>query len=213
LPCLALPRSPLPAFVYQWAGIERTAYLVQDCPDLVRTVLDLMEAQEEPVLDAVCRLAPPLVHFPDNLASDNLTGYYDRFLAGTHARRLDRLHRAGCKAAVHLDGRVQGLLPKLVAVGFDAVEALTPRPAGDLELEEIRPVAGSDAVILWGGVPGVLFAPPYTWRDMETHVRRLLRAWAGLPFVVGVADQVPPDGDIGYCLRIAELLDGGGAGP
>ena len=29
-----------------------------------------MEDQEGPILDAVCELAPPLVHFPDNLSSD-----------------------------------------------------------------------------------------------------------------------------------------------
>ena len=55
-------------------------------------------------------------------------------------------------------------------------------------------------------MPGVMFAPPFTWRDMEKHVRRLLDAWRGTRFIVGVADQVPPDGDIDYCRRITELV-------
>ena len=67
-------------------------------------------------------------------------------------------------------------------------------------------MAGSDSVILWGGLPGVMFAPPYTWKDMEAHVEKLVAAWQGTPFVVGVADQVPPDGDIGMVKRISEFL-------
>ncbi len=119
-----------------------------------------------------------------------------------------RLHESGIRAAVHLDGTVRGLLPKLTAIGFDAVEALTPLPAGDLEVEEIARLAASSPTILWGGLPGVLFAPPYTWADMEKHLARLLKAWAGRPFVVGVADQIPPDGRLDYCRRIADFCAG-----
>ena len=110
------------------------------------------------------------------------------------------------KCAVHLDGTVKGLLPKLVRAGFDAIEAITPRPAGDLEIEEIRDLAGGGPVILWGGVPGVMFAPSFTWEQMKAHVERLIDAWGQGPFVMGVADQVPPDGSIDYCRKIAELI-------
>jgi uroporphyrinogen-III decarboxylase len=209
LPCLGLPRSPLSALAYEWAGIEALTFLLLDEPDRVGQALALLEAQEMPVLEAVCKAAPPLVHFPDNLSSDNLTGFYDEYLAPTHRRRLAKLHAAGVKAAVHLDGTVVGLLPKLVASGFDAVEALTPRPAGDVDTAAMRALAGSDRTILWGGVPGVMFAPPYTWADMRRHVERVLELWKGQPFVLGVADQVPPDGDIEFVKRIAEMVQHG----
>lgn len=209
LPCLGLPRSPLSSFVYEWVGIEQATYLLADCEPKVAEALRLMAEQEDPIIEAVCNLKPPLVHFPDNLSSDNLTTYYDAYMRGAHSERLRRLHAAGVKAAVHLDGTVKGLLPKLVDVGFDAIEALTPMPAGDLSLDEIQRVAGSDTVILWGGAPGIMFAPPYTWPDMEAHVQRLLDCWGKRPFVLGVADQIPPDGDIRFCPRIAEMLENG----
>ncbi len=206
LPCLGLPRSPLSALAYEWMGVESLTYLLLDEPGRMRRALDLMEKQEQPVLDAVCAAAPPLVHFPDNLSSDNLSSLYDEYLAPVHRRRLEKLHAAGVKAAVHLDGTVRGLLPKLAAAGFDAIEALTPKPAGDLSVQEMDDLAGGAAVILWGGVPGVLFAPPYTWADMRRHVETVLESWQGRPFVLGVADQVPPDGDITFCRKIADLL-------
>jgi len=207
LPCVGLPRSPLPSLVYEWAGIQNAVYLLMDHPELTGRICALMEEQEAPILDAMCELAPPLVHFPDNLSSENLTSYYDEFLGPTHRRRIERLHAVGTKCAVHLDGTVRGLLPKLAAAGFDAVEALTPAPVGDVDLAEMRAVADNDRVILWGGVPGAMFAQPYAWADMAKHVEKLLDAWHGQPFIVGVADQVPPDGDIEFCRKISDMLE------
>ena len=207
LPSLGLPRSPLSSFVYEWAGLQTAAFLLADCPGKVAAVLRLMEEQEAPILEALCQARPLLVHFPDNLSSDNLAGFYDKYMAGAHIRRLNRLHDAGIRAAVHLDGTVRGLLPRLARAGFDAIEALTPFPGGDLTSLEIARLAGNDTVILWGGIPGILFAPPFTWEDMSAHLRRLLNDWRGRPFVLGVADQVPPNGNIDFCRRIAEMLE------
>ncbi|HEY3415282.1 MAG TPA: hypothetical protein VGM23_00230 [Armatimonadota bacterium] len=203
-----MPHSPLSSFLVEWAGIEDGNYLIADCDMTVREVMALLQAIEAPVLDALCELRPPLVHFPDNLSSENFTGLYDVWMAPTHQWRLDRLHAAGVPVAVHLDGTVRGLLPKLAMLGFDSVEALTPRPVGDIALAEMRQVAGNDTLILWGGVPGAMFAPPYTWADMERHIAELLAYWGGTPFIIGVADQVPPDGDITFCQRIAEMVAG-----
>jgi hypothetical protein len=207
LPCIGLPRSPLSAWIVEWAGVQNGSYLLSDCPEKCAALFESMEEQEQPILEAVCDLAPPLVHFPDNLSSDCMTRLYDDHLAGVHRRRIGRLHSAGVKCAVHLDGTVKGLLPKLTDSGFDAIEALTPKPGGDLEPEEIRNLADGRSVILWGGVPGIMFAPPYTWEQMESHVRRLMACWQGRPFILGVADQVPPDGNIDFCRKIAELIE------
>lgn len=206
IPAIAMPRSPLAALFYEWAGIENGVYLMLDNLQTVERIFEVMDEQEKPVIDALCAAEIPLVHFADNLSSDNFTGYYDAYMGPGHRRRIERFHSAGVHCAVHLDGWVEGLLPKVAAAGFDAVEALTPQPGGDLPVERMREVADDDKVILWGGLPGVLFAPPYTWEDMKAHLEKLRRAWQGTPFVLGVADQIPPDGDVSYCPRIAEIV-------
>lgn len=208
VPPAALPRSPLPSLFCEWAGVQNGIYLLMDFPDEIREALTLMEKQEEPIVEALIRVAPPVVHFTDNLSSDNLASLFDDYMAEPYRRRLARLHAAGIRCAVHLDGTIRGLLPKVAASGFDAVEALTPQPVGDVGLQEMRAVAGRLDLVLWGGVPGAMFAPPFTWRDMEAHVEKLLEHWTGTPFVVGVADQVPPNGDIEFVRRIAEMVRG-----
>ena len=208
VPPAALPRSPLPSLFCEWAGVQNGIYLLTDFPWKIREMLALMEQQEEPIVEALVRTAPPVVHFTDNLSSDNLASLFDEFMETPYRRRLARLHAAGIRCVVHLDGTVRGLLPKLAAVGFDAVEALTPQPVGDVGLHEMRSVAGRRDLVLWGGVPGAMFAHPFTWKDMEAHIKKLLEHWTGTPFIVGVADQVPPDGDIEFVRRISEMLKG-----
>ena len=206
LPSVGMPRSPLPAFIHEWAGVQNGTYMLFDYPDLVAEVLKRFEEQEQPIIEAVCRAGLPLVHYPDNLTSTQFTGLFARYMLGPYRRRLERMQAAGVASAVHLDGTVRGLLPKLAAVGLEAVEALTPQPVGDVGLAEMRSVAGNDRVILWGGLPGAMFVHPYTWDDMRGQLETLLREWQGGPFVVGVADQVPPNGDIDMCRRVSEMV-------
>ena len=206
VPAAGMPRSPLPAFFVEWAGVQHGVYLMMDYPDLVGRVLELLEEQELPIVEAICETKPPVLHFPDNLTSETFTSFFDQYMADAYRRRFEAFHDAGIACAVHLDGVVRGLLPKLAEVGFDAVEAVTPAPVGDVPLDEMRELAGNDNVVLWGGVPGAMFAPPFTWADMKQHVEKLLDCWEGTRFVVGVADQVPPDGDIDMCRKIAQLI-------
>lgn len=206
VPCLGLPRSPLPALITEWCGAVNACTLLLEHGDLVREVLACLEAQEQPVIEAVCGLAPPVVHFPDNQTSDIYTPFFEDFMRSCYRKRLQMLHAAGVRCAVHLDGTMRGLLPKLTAAGFDAVEALTPAPAGDAPVEDLRALSGSGVVVLWGGVPGALFAQPYAWADMQAHVEHTLQCFQGQPFILGVGDQVPPNGDLDLCRRISEIV-------
>ena len=87
--------------------------------------------------------------------------------------------RPGVKCAVHLDGTVQGLLPKLIRSGFDAIEALTPKPGGDLDCDGDSQAGRSKPRNLLGRRARLMFSPPYTWQQMESYLRRLIECWRG----------------------------------
>ena len=206
IPAIAMPRSPFPALAVEWCGMENLVYLLIDHPNLMKEILGLFELQEQPIIEAICKVAPPLLHFPDNLTSEFYTPFFDEYMAGPYRKRLEALQAANVKCAVHLDGTVKGLLPKLAAVGFDAIEAVTPVPAGDVPIEEMRKLANNDNVILWGGMPGTMFCEPYTWYDVERHIDTVIQSWSGQRFILGVADQIPANGDIEICRKISEIV-------
>ena len=206
IPAIAMPRSPFSALAVEWCGMENLVYLLIDHPDIIRRILRAFEAQERPILEAICETAPVLLHFADNLTSEFYSSFFDEYMAGPYRKRLEVLHSANVKCAVHLDGTVKGLLPKLAEVGFDAIEAITPMPAGDVRVEEIPKLVNNDNIILWGGVPGVMFCEPYTWPDVENHIHRLVQSWSDQRFILGVADQVPANGDIEICRKISSMV-------
>ena len=201
------PRSPLPALLTEWTGVENLAYLIADVPEEVGKTLAVLEEVNRRAFQFAIQGKPPLVHLPDNLSSENSAGYFDRYMRGYYEKRLAELHEAGIPAAVHLDGTVRSLLPKLSEVGFDSVESLTPKPVGDVDVAELRTLAGRKEFIIWGGIPGAMFAHPFTKKDMREHVSRVLEVCGHEPFILASADQIPPNGEIGWCEMISEMVE------
>ncbi len=208
LPISPVPRGPLAALMTDWCGVTTTCYLIADEPEAVEDTLAIIEEATEPAFEIVADGPAQLLHWCDNLDSNTYTSLFDRYMRDCYTRRLQRLHAAGKWVVTHLDGFVRGLLPKLVEVGFDGIESITPRPVGDVEIEELRDLCGSDDTILWGGIPGAMFAPPWTAEQVREHTLRLLDALGhNGKLIIGTADQVPPDGDINLCRVIADTIE------
>jgi len=206
MPALAMPRGPLSSLFYEWSGVANGVYLLMDYPDRMKHIFRMMTEQEKPLLQSLAKLQPPLVHFADNVSGDNMSGYFDKYMRNVYGERLQILHPAGVPCAVHLDGVINDIAGKIADVGIDIIEALTPAPCGTVEVEDIRTIVGDDSVVLWGGVPGTMFTSPYTWDDVRRQIERTLVAWKGTPFIIGVADQVPVDGNIEIVKNISEYL-------
>ena len=78
---------------------------------------------------------------------------------------------------------------------------------GDASIHEVRAMAGPRP-ILWEGVPGIYFTPLVTDQEFERHVREVLEVMVrDKRIVLGVADQVPPDGLRSRVARVAELVE------
>jgi hypothetical protein len=101
---------------------------------------------------------------------------------------------------------MRGLLPVLAKTGIDCVEGLTPYPVGDIKPEELRELAGANPV-LWGGVPGVMFTPMWNEKDFVQHTMHYLHTMmSNSRFVLGIGDQLPPNGNISRVKVISNLV-------
>ena len=209
LPLAPAPRSPVPALLADWCGVENTVFLIADHEEQVGEILAAIDKANDAAFDAVTASPCELVHFCDNLDSSASTPFFERWMRGYYEKRVAQLHRAGKFAVVHLDGRVRGLLPKLADCGFDGVESITPAPVGDVKIEELRALAGHGNTIIWGGVPGAMFCTPWGADDVRRQTILLLDTLGtDGRLVVGSADQIPPNGDPGYCRLIADAIEG-----
>lgn len=204
---VAAPATPLSELNKHWVGVMDLCFLMADAPEEVAATLAVIAAAHDEIYRLIA--ASPCWHVMicENLSAETMGGYFDRYLA-PHLRRWNGwLHEAGKAVLLHNDGTLRGTLEKLAGAGVDAVDSVTPRPVGDAGLEEIRGMAG-DRIVLLGGLPGALFAPPYTARDMEKQVLEIIgRHKDGGKFIVASADQVPPNGDLALVQLVGELLD------
>ena len=207
VPIAPLPRSPLSALIVDWMGLEAFVFAQADYPDEVRKTLDCIARANDSAFDIIVRSDAEIFHFCDNLSASNHASYFPHYASTYYSQRFKQLHTHGKKAAVHLDGTIRGLLGQIVNTGADSVEALTPKPVGDLDIGELWDEAGSHDVILWGGLPGVMFTHQFTLSDIQRQVKRLvLELNKTGPVVAGSADQIPPDGDLEYVKYVSDLL-------
>jgi len=205
-PTVLPPRSPLSQMLAQWSGVERLTFLLADARKEVEAVLDALGRAADGAYDAICGCDTPFVELGDNLTGEVVTRLFERYQFDYYVRRAGQLRAAGKLIGTHLDGTVRGILPLLARTGLDFVESITPEPCGDVPVDRIRELAGPD-LVLFGGIPGAMFAPPFTEDDVRRQVELVVRHhWPEGKWVLGSADQVPPDGDIGLVRRIGEWL-------
>lgn len=200
--------APLQKLLSRWAGIETTIQLFMDFPDEFESVFKAIEESQKELVKVLAASPAEVVILPENLSSEVVGDYFFRHFNMPYYKQItDEIHRAGKKVAIHIDGSLKPCLGLLSDCGFDIAEAVTPEPFGDVALEDVRKTAG-DNIIIWGGLPGGLFSRNYGEELFEEHVLKLIKiAKADGKFVIGVADQVPPDAVPERIGRVRELVN------
>ena len=204
-----LPKSPFMQMVALDAGIAAVAEIHADAPDeLAATLAAVRSAHDRAARIAVDSPADVLM-IPENLSSEVVgPRFYELHMRHYHEAWCREIAAAGKHSCVHLDGTLKGLLRQVCSAGFTFVEAMTPAPVGDLEVERWAEWRGGAPTVLWGGLPGVYFTDKVSDGEFDRHVEAVLRVMRSEPrYVLGVADQVPPDGLERRVRRVAELVD------
>lgn len=186
--------SPLQSLLARWAGVEQTVELCYDEEEEMEELIGRIQRAQDPVFDLLCEAPGPIVEFAENLSGE-VTGktLFERWNLPYYKQRTAQLHRAGKLVGIHNDGTLSPCFQMLETCGFDFIEAVTPAPVGDIPLEKLRENAGQQ-VVIFGGLPGALFSPVYSDKDFEEHLEKAIRQFSRPGYVLGVADQVPPDG-------------------
>jgi len=206
-PITPMPRSPLPALMADWVGVEGTIFMMVDAPKEVEKTLEVIDRANDGFFALLENVESPICHFCDNLSADTIGGYWDDYCAEYYRRRVAQVHAAGKYCVTHLDGTTRALIPRLMEAGLDGIESLTPKPVGDITMEEMARMMEPYDGVFWGGLPGAMFADPFAWDDLKNMVDGLHRLYRqGRRVVVASADLVPPDGRIEDVRRIPQYL-------
>jgi uroporphyrinogen-III decarboxylase len=204
-----LPKSPFMHLVALEAGIESVTLLAMLNPDGFSELLLIMKK----AFDQAARIAvdspAEVLMIPENLSSEMVgPQFFESYMREYQEEWVREIKKAGKFSFIHIDGTLRGLLREEASTGFSVLEALTPKPSGDMDFREIAALANNPDSILWGGIPGVCFTNHISDEEFDRHVCQVIEVMrAESRYVLGVADQVPPDGLESRVRRVGELVD------
>ncbi|MBN1642031.1 MAG: hypothetical protein JXA09_12420 [Anaerolineae bacterium] len=191
-----------------WMGIERTMYATMDMPGVLHEVIDQINDNVLQCVDMVCRGPAEVIVMGDNFSGDiQPPSFFRTWSESFYREAIRRIREAGKWSAVHIDGRLRGILRVFGELGATCADAVTPAPMGDLTPAQCRAEAGPD-MVLSGGVP------PDLWeaRSSDEAFRQAVIDWLAIrtasPRLVAAAgDQVPPGAPAYRIEMMRELVE------
>ncbi|MBI4267143.1 MAG: hypothetical protein HY668_02100 [Chloroflexi bacterium] len=204
---LSLNYSPMQEIMRRLMGFDKFFFELADHPNKVEHLYELMKGVIWQKLRILCD--SPVAHVPvcANWIDSIHTPVFKKYFVPWFQEVGEFVHSRGKLTTVHIDGEMKRLIPMFLETGIDIGEAWTPAPMTSVTTAEIRKAWG-DKVVIWGGVPAILFEPQYSDDEFDAYVKNMFKEVApGYSFIVGLGDNLPPDGKIERIGRIAELID------
>lgn len=207
---LELPMRPYSDVLHTMVGWSEGLVLTMGAgKPLVTQIVASLES-------ALARLAAELAGLEGDLllAPDNLDGQYisprafKEYLAPSYAATAELGRRCGKSLVVHVGGPARRLAALLAQAGVDGIEGIAGPPQGDATLAEAREAAGPD-VTLWGGISQDMLIAEHDEEAFEAAVSVAVaqaEADASGRMIVGVADRVPVDAELGRLRRLVEMV-------
>ena len=204
-----LPKSPFMHLLALEAGVMSVTMAALTMPDQFQELLDTMKKAFDQAAQIAVESPAEVLMIPENLSSEMVgPDLFELYMSDYQKEWTGKIRAAGKYSFIHIDGTLGGLLKQEAQAGFTVLEALTPYPVGDLKFEELATICGDSKSIIWGGIPGVYFTASVSDEEFDRHVKYLLSIMIKEPrYVLGVADQVPPDGLESRVKRVGELVN------
>lgn len=207
-----LPKSPFMQLTALDAGIETIMEIFMSDPYALDAAIAAINASHDKAARIAVDSPAEVLMIPENLSSE-IVGptFFERYMKEYQTKWAREIKQTGKFSCIHLDGTLKGLLKQESQVGLSFIEAMTPAPVGDLAVENWADWVGQTDTVLWGGVPGVYFTDMISNEEFDRFIKSVLKVMTTEPhYVLGVADQVPPNGLESRIRRVSQLVDDNG---
>jgi hypothetical protein len=203
------PHTPFMNLVSTDAGIETVVEMCMDAEPEFQESIEVIKRSMDRAVDLAVNSPAEIVMIPENLSSEVVgPSFFESYMRACQEEWVRKIHAAGKFSTMHMDGTLKGLLRQEAGIGFTFIEAMTPAPVGDLPVEEWAGYLAGSKTLAWGGIPGSYFTGHVSDAEFDRFVISVLSVMRREPrYVLGVADQVPPDGLEQRVRRVRELVD------
>lgn len=198
-------RAPIQTLFIQTLGFENTIFMMADFPQVIEHYAEAQMAADEQMYRVLCEAPISILNFGENIdANMDPPEIWRKHLVPYYRKRVQQLQAVSKFTHIHVDGSLKPLIQDLSESPFDAIEACTPEPQGDVTLQEIKEAVG-DRIFL-DGIPAVLFLPLYSTERIIDFAKQVIELFYP-KLILGISDEMPPDGDIERVRLIGEMLE------
>nr|MDO8087214.1 uroporphyrinogen decarboxylase family protein [Candidatus Sigynarchaeum springense] len=198
-------RSPFMSCVLSYLGFETMVLFLRRHKQKTEEFMRFIGEWDDKMYDILVDCPVKVLNFGENIDANLVPPrYYKDYCIPYYNRRIKQLHDAGKYCHIHMDGSLKDLLPLVKDTHFDGVEAATPEPQGDVTVDEMKEGLG-DKVLL-DGIPATLFMKEFPEGKIEDTTRRLIELF-GSRLILGVSDELPPNGQIGRFKNVSKVVE------
>ena len=208
LPSMYLPRVNIQDLYINTMGIQQAILALHEWgPEAFAPYFRALDELHERFISLLNTLPQfEIVNFGDNLHASTLPPrWFEKYVLPAYIRRCELLHRAGKFVHAHWDGDTRSLLRFAQQTPLDGIEAITPRPQGDVTLEEVREALG-DRLFLIDGIPAIYFDTTYEPAELEACAAKVIELFAPR-LILGISDEISSTGDIERVRLVGRIVD------
>jgi hypothetical protein len=200
---------PLLWLVTRLMGLNRVVIMLWKHPKEMEELMEVMTQDVEQQIKTYAGTPIPELCFSSNLheglcSPPQFKKYYIPF----NQRVVPQIHSMGKYASAHWDGFVKRFLPFFKETGMDGVECITPKPQGDVTLEEMKSHVIDEGKFLRDGIPAILFTERYPVKELEAFARTILdMVGKSGRLQLGISDLLPANGDIERVRLVGKIVE------
>ena len=204
-PTMYIPRMNIQDLYINKMGCENGIYALYDWTDTVEAYFRALEESHERLIDVINASPIDIINFGENVHSGTLSpDLFLKYHLPACRRRCEKLHTAGKFVCSHWDGDCAPLLQFAKETGLDGIEAITPKPQGDVTIEEIKDGLG-DEMFLLDGIPAIYFDETFSAEILKECVHKLIELFAP-KLILGISDEISSTGDIERIRIVGDIV-------
>jgi hypothetical protein len=205
-PTMYMPRTTVQKLYIDEMGVESAIFALMDYPDTCRAYFDALAVNQEQLIEVLNASPVEVINFGDNVHAGTLPPeYFRRHMLPVYQRRCELLHAGGKFVHAHFDGDTRPLLPFAKDTGLDGLEAITPKPQGDVTLEETGEALGKEMFLI-DGIPAVYFDKTFDEKTLTDCAKRVIELFAPR-LILGISDEISWTGDIERVRAVTRVVD------
>jgi hypothetical protein len=203
---IEIPRRPYSDVLHEFLGWSDGLLFLRH--PVIEEINAILEAKLQRFVDDVAQLPGSVVFSPDNLDGQFVSPRaFGRYLADSYCETVRTLRQHGKHLLIHIGGPIRHLVQPLMQAGVAGFEGVAGPPQGDLSLAEARQLAGPE-LVLWGGIPQDYLSSTHDLNVFEQAVTAVAgEAQADTRVILGIADRVPVNAELGRLQAIPGLVD------